>query len=256
MRADGLVDARAARGVADDREDHHARKGLAAVVQKERIRPGELAGALVEVALDLVARHGAHRHEALLVALARHADVSLAEEEVAQAQRRELRDTQPARVEHFEHGAVAASLGRRAVHGGDDAVDLFGREDVGQRAAELRRLDEFGGRRLQVAREQQVVEEAADAAQDAGLGGLLAAVVVEPGHVALDHAGLDVGGRRVVEQQHEVGELRQVAHVGLHRVVRKPLFEPNVGAVAAGNFHPVFRVFCHKSVTLFSAKIA
>ena len=57
----------------------------------------------------------------------------------------------------------------RGVHGGDDAVDLCGGEDVGQVPPEFRRVDEFGGRRLDLVAYEQEIEEAADAAQAAGL---------------------------------------------------------------------------------------
>ena len=186
----------------------------------------------------------------MFVALARYADVALAEEEVGQPERGEFRDAQSARIEHFEHGAVAASLGRAHVDGGDDAVDLVCGEHVGQMASEFGRVDEFGGRRGDGVGQQQVVEEAPDAAQDAGLRGFLLAAVVEPADVTFDHDGFDPARSDVVEAQDEVRELSEVAHVRLDGVVGQPFFQLDVGAVAAGDFLPLFRVFCHKSLTL------
>lgn len=205
--ADVLRDAGPRGRLPDDGEEHHAREPSAAVVEEDGVVAGGHLAPLLEVALHLVARHAADGDQPLLVPLADDADVALAEEEVAHPQRHELRSAQPARVEHLEHGAVAQPLGRRPLCGGDDAVNLLGREDVGQWPPELGGVDELGGRRLDAVAQEQVVEEALHAAERPRLRGLLAAAVEEPPHVALDHLLLDLARGDVVLPQDEVGEL-------------------------------------------------
>jgi|GEM_PF-6229501 len=129
--ADALFDAGARRRLPDDREDHHAGQRPAPVVEEYRLGVGGDPAAVFQVNLHLVPRHAAHGHEPLFVPLARDTQVTLAEKEVRHAQRNELRHAEPARVEHFEHGAVAAALDRGGVHRGDDPVDLARRENVG-----------------------------------------------------------------------------------------------------------------------------
>ena len=160
-------------------------------------------------------------------------------------QRREFRDAQPARVEHFEHGAVAQPLGRRGVHGGDDAVDLRGGEHVGELASEFGRQDEFRRRRFDLVGDHQEIEETLHAAQRPRLRGLFASLVVEPRHVTFDHCLFDLVGRYVPLAQDEMGELPQVAHVRFDGVFREPLFQFYIGAVAASGLLPFFRIFCH-----------
>ena len=82
MRADVFVDAGALGGLFQDREDHHARKLPAPVVEEYDLFARTCAAALLEIALYLVACDGADRHQPLLVALADDADVALPEKEV------------------------------------------------------------------------------------------------------------------------------------------------------------------------------
>ena len=245
MGADVLLDSGPSGCLFEDREDHHPRKLSPAVVQEDDLlaRPG--APPLFEVALNAFARRRTDRHDPLFVALADHADISLPEKEVLHAQRREFRDPQSARIEHFEHGAVAQSLHRRGVHGGDDAVDLRGGEHVGELAAEFGRQDELRGRRFDLVADHQVVEETFYAAQRPGLRGFLAPPFVEPRHVAFDHLRFDLVGRDVPLAQDEVRELLVVAHVRFDGVSREPLFQFYIGTVTAAGFVPLFRIFCH-----------
>ena len=245
--AQPLVDAGPLGGLAQQREDHHAREASAAVVEKEDVARGRGAGPHLQVTPHAVAGPGADGHQPLLVALAHHAQAALAEEEVLQAQPRELRHAQPARVEELQHGAVAQPLGGGGVDGGDDAVDLLHGEHVGELAPRLGRRDELGGRRVDALLEQHEVEEAAHAAQLPRLRALVAPALVEPLEIALDHLALDLARRHVPLSEHEVGELRQVAHVGLHGVVGEPLFEADIGAVAAPDLSPFFGVFSHRA---------
>ena len=240
-----LLDAGPAGRLAEDREDHDAREAAAAVVEEERLLPGPCAAPHLEVAVDPLPGRRTDRDESLLVALAGDADVTLAEEEVPDAERGELRDAQAARVEHLEHRGVADLLGGRSVHGGDDAVDLPGREHVGQVPPELRRQDEFGRRTFDAVADEQEVEETLHAAQRPGLRGLFPAAVVEPCDVALHHGLLDLRRRHVVHAQDEVSERPQVAHVGLHGVLRQPLLEFDVGPVVPAGLFPFFRIFRH-----------
>ena len=92
MRADVFVDAGALGGLLQDREDHHARKLPAPVVEEYDLFARTSAAALFEIALYLVACDGADWHQPLLVALADDTDVALPEKEVGEPQRGELRD--------------------------------------------------------------------------------------------------------------------------------------------------------------------
>ena len=251
MGTDVLVDARALDGSFEDREDHHARELSAAVVEEHRLLARTCAAPLFEIPLYLVPRRVADRHQPVFVAFADDADVSFAEKEVRKPQRGQLRDAQAARVEHFEHGAVAQPLGRAHVDRGDDAVDLVGGEDVGQRASEFGRVDELGGRTFDLVVYQQEVEETADAAQAAGLRGLFAPAVEEPCHIALDHRSLDLAGGDVVLAEDEVRELAQVAHVRFHGILRETFFEFDIGPVTTSRLFPLFRIFCHPLPAIF-----
>ena len=177
-----FVDARPPGRLFDDREDHHARQLPASVVQKYGVFllvfVVEVA-AVFQPAADFLAGRRAHRYQPLFVSFADYTDVAFAEKEVRHAQGRQFRGAQAARVEHFQHRAVAATLGGRRVDGRYDAVDFFGRQYVRQLAAEFGRRDEFRRRGLDFFFQQQEVEEAPDAAQAAGLRRLAASALVE-----------------------------------------------------------------------------
>ena len=141
--ADAFFDSGIPRSLFEDGEDHDAREAAPAVVQEESILAGTGFGAFVEVAVDAFAGRGADGYEPLFVAFSDDADVALAEEEILDFQGYELRDAQSAGVEEFEHGAVAQPLDGGGIDGGDDAVDLVGREDVGELASEFGGQDEI-----------------------------------------------------------------------------------------------------------------
>ena len=116
---------------------------------------------------------------------------------------------------------------------------------------EFRRVDEFGGRRFDLVAYEQEVEEAADAAQAAGLRGLFAAALEKPAHVAFDHRPLDLAGRHVVLAQDEMGELAQIAHIRFDGILREAFFEFDISTVTTSRLFPLFRVFCHPFPALF-----
>ena len=243
--ADAFFDSGIPRSLFEDGEDHDAREVAPAVVQEESILAGTGFGAFVEVAVDAFAGRGADGHEPLFVAFSDDADVALAEEEILDFQGYELRDAQSAGVEEFEHGAVAQTLDGGGVDGGDDAVDLVGREDVGELASEFGGQDELRGRIFDLVGDHQEVEEALDAAQRTGLRGLLASAVEKPGHVSFDHLWFDLLRGDVPHAEDEVCEGSQVAHVGLDGVLCETFFEFDVGAVATCRSLPFFRIFGH-----------
>ena len=163
----------------------------------------------------------------------------------AAAQAQNAKAIKGAREEH------AQPLGRAHVDRGDDAVDLVGGEDVGQRASEFWRVDELGGRTFDLVVYQQEVEETADAAQAAGLRGFFAPAVEEPCHIALDHRSLDLAGGDVVLEEDEVRELAQVAHVRFQGILRETFFEFDIGPVTTSRLFPLFRIFCHPLPAIF-----
>ena len=237
---DLLFEADAACRLLQDGEDHDARELLAAIVQEENLltRFGRLAQ--IEVGVDAFACGGADWHEALLVALADDADVPLAKEEVADSQRYQLRDTQPTRVEHFEHRAVATPLDRIVIDGSNQAVNLLDRKGVGESAGAFRGLDEFGRGGVDGVAQEQKTIKTTDAAQRACLRGAFAPLLIEPREVVFDHRAFDLVGRDIVAAEDVVGEVAVVAQVGLHRVGRQATLQTDVGAVA---FAPILP-FC------------
>ena len=247
---DVLVDSGPVNGFAQDREDHHTGKLCPPVVEEHDVRCGRFSRPVVEVTLNLFTSRPADRYEALFVALARHADIPFSEEKVAQPQRGELRNAQPARIEDFEHRAVPPSLDRRGIYGGNDAIDLFDRKNIRKVTAEFGRIDELGRGRIDHVGQHQVIVKAADTAQRPCLRGFLPSLIVQEGQVALDHRSFDLAGRHVVEPEDEVGELTQIAHVGFDGILREPFFQFDINAVTTADFFPFFESFCHFYLSL------
>ena len=81
--ADFLIYASILGSLLYDGENHHARQFRASVVEEYRILGTAVGVAVFEIELYAVAGNATHRHKALLVALARHAYVTLAKEEIA-----------------------------------------------------------------------------------------------------------------------------------------------------------------------------
>ena len=247
---DVLVDSGPVNGFAQDREDHHTGKLCPPVVEEHDVRCGRFSRPVVEVTLNLFTSRPADRYEALFVSLARHADITFSEKKVAQPQRGEFRNAQPARIEDFEHRAVPPPLDRRGIYGGNDAIDLFDRKNVREVTAEFGRIDELGRGRIDHVGQHQVVVKATDTAQSPRLRGFLPSLIVQKGQVALDHRSFDLAGRHVVEPEDEVGELTQIAHVGFDGILREPFFQFDINAVTAADFFPFFESFCHFYLTL------
>jgi hypothetical protein len=71
----------------------------------------QLGAAIAQVALDPHHRLFAHRHQALLAALAHHPQHALAQVDLLQRQADQFGHPQAAGVQHFEHGAVTLADG-------------------------------------------------------------------------------------------------------------------------------------------------
>ena len=126
VSGDLLGDPRGSRMFAHQLEDRLAGDALATVVQKEDVatlHPAEGRPAALEVNPRGLGGTLAHRHDALLGALAHAAHHALAQVDVGDAQRHELGDPQSRAVEQLEHRPVAQSA-RAAIRAGDDRLGL------------------------------------------------------------------------------------------------------------------------------------
>src|SRR5207245_5141212 len=84
-------------------------------------------------------------NEPAAIALAEDSDDALVDIELTLAQVHELRHPQPGRVQHFQHGAVAAAERIAHYRGRQERLDLLLGERARQRAADLRHRDLRGG---------------------------------------------------------------------------------------------------------------
>ena len=197
--------------------------------------------AVVEPEAELLDGAGRDGHQPLLRPLAHDADEAFVQKEICQTQRHQFRDTQSAREEHLDDGAVAVALPLRQVDGLLQQVHLGGREHLGQVLAQDGRLQQLRRVVVAVAVDHQEVEERAHAAQDAALRARADAYVVESGGEGLQVLKCDVE-HVLVFQPEEDEQFLQVALVGLQRVGRHVALQLQVAHVTA---HDVFAVFCH-----------
>ena len=229
VRGELLGDPGLARVALDDVPEGLARHAIATA------RGEEVVGLALEQ--DLPARTPAEflerphrlfteRNEPLAIALAEDADDALVDIELTLAQVHELRHPQPGRVQHFQHGAVAAA--ERVAHhrGRQERLDLLLGERARQRAADLRHRDLRGGVLADHALAHEITEEAAEAGQ-------------LPGGRARPRAGahaprdelLQVGARGAHDRHVALGEPacegREVGAVSGERVRRQTPLHPN-----------------------------
>lgn len=147
-------------------EDRNAAERLSEAVQEEPAVIGAgRNGTLRKVIGDGVCGTFSHRHQTLLVPLARHAHEALALENVRQEQGAGLGNAQAAAVKQFENGAVALPLPGTRVDAFDNRGDFLFGQDVGQVAPQLRRIDRIAGIVRTFAFEDEVVEKGLDGAQ-------------------------------------------------------------------------------------------
>lgn len=169
VRAYSLLDAGTRSGLADDGEDHHARKFRPSIVKKNDILAALFLFARLHVELYAVASYTAYRHHTLLVAFARHADETLAKEEIADLQLAQFAYAQTAGVEQLQNRLIAKPFGGGVVDDVYQSVDLGRGEYVGQRTTRLGCGDKFGRRTLDLLLQKQIVEKTFHSAQCAGL---------------------------------------------------------------------------------------
>lgn len=139
----GLRDAGVARRVLYHYQYHGAREVCSSAVEEHVF---VFAGfdvhevAVVEPQLQFVQGVGRYGHEALLVALARDAQVAVCGENVAELKVYEFGDAQSAGEKHFDNGTIALSLGFGEVDRLLHAVYLFCRKHLWKVFAERWRL--------------------------------------------------------------------------------------------------------------------
>ena len=173
---------------------------------------GHLRPAAGEVALERCLGGAAERHDALLPALAGHAQRAGLEADVGEREVARLGGAQAAAVEELEQRAVAQvarlGAGRRV----EQARDLVGRERRRQRARAARPGHERGRAALDRAAVMHPRVGAADGAQLAGGRGRRIPAGAQVGGVAaqrarVGRARLDVGGGEPAVELVEVGRV-------------------------------------------------
>ena len=171
------------------------------------------------------------RDQALLRALAEDAHHAHVEAHFGELQARQLRDAQPARVEHFQHRPVAKPERRVGVRLREQRLDV----GLGERPGKARRLL----RRIELERRVDLDAPAAHEEPvetlEAGVqprlrarsNALLRAPQVTPGEIA-GKIGLGRGEERgAALLLQPFGKEAQVAAVGLQRVFREAVLEPD-----------------------------
>ena len=166
VRRQLFADAGLARVALDDVPEGLARHAITAARGKQVIglafEQDLTARAPVEFP-DRAHRLLAERNESLAIALAENADNALVQVDLALAQVHELRHAQAGRVQHLEHGAVAAAERIAHQRRRQQRFDLLLGERAGERAADLRHGDLRGGILADLTLAHQVAEETAEA---------------------------------------------------------------------------------------------
>ena len=203
-------------------EDRDAREVAAAAVAQEYVvllaRFGRDVGAVVKPSVEFFDGGLGDGHQSLFAALARHADETLLQVEVAQGEGAEFADAQAATVKEFDDAMVAALLGQAEVHRLLNGLNFFGRENFGQVSADFGRFEEFGGVGFDISVDEEEMVETAHATEHAGHGAWCDAHVVElPGKavqvVELHHFGAQFFVGQIVKEE------AHIVFVGLAGVV-------------------------------------
>ncbi len=211
--------------------EHHARHGRTgarATRGDEQILARQAAQdggtALGEVTLQPVARHLAEGHQALFVALAGDAQHLLHQPQVPGLERDQFAHAQTARVHQLQHGAVAQAQRRVFVGRVQQRLHLR----LAQRLGHTQRLARRGQPQRRVGGDEALAQRPAEVAakhREAPVGRGGARLRVAFGEVPVD-VGLERLGQGLAVGTQPGVEQGQVATVGIERVFRQPLFEP------------------------------
>ena len=202
-------------------------------------------GAQAQVALDGGARHCQHGHQALLVALAGHAQhVAMANGRRLRRQPQRFGNTQARAIEQRQHGDIARRdpVDIREGLFGDDRQRLLDGQRLGNR------MGHFGQRGRQdgsIGHQALAFQIAVEGAQGGHLPGERArgrALTAARGHEGAEAANVQCPqiaetGRMAQMRSEESGELRQVAAVGIECQGRETtlvlhMVEPAIGGVS------------------------
>ena len=199
----------------------------------------ERAPVPVEPRADRGHRPGAERHDALLVPLAPAGAEALAEVDVGDPQARHFGGPAAGGVKELEERLVALTGRRPAVRGGQQPVDLLGRERAGNRVVAARGREQLGGALRDVPLELEEGVEDPQRRRRPGDARAGQALVGQPRQIVAEIADGERGGVAATEPSREVAE---VAAVGLERVggqdalvggvTEEPLHEEGVGGRA------------------------
>src|SRR4029079_12461126 len=155
---------------AEDEERARTRQRAAAGVEEElaAVPPVEVRAAPGEIAAERLGCVAPDRHDALLAALADHADEAAVEVDTGALEPDGLGDAEAGPVEQLDERLVTQRAGLCSVRRGDQPLGFAGRQRLRERPDAPRQAD--GGRRVVLARAEQllVAEEAARRGGTAG----------------------------------------------------------------------------------------
>ena len=184
-------------------------------------------GALFEV--RAYCSHGdvAHRHKALLGALAGDYEIRVVEVEPGDFEVYQLGHAEPAAVESLDDGAVAHGLRRLGVDGCYEGVDFVDCEHFWEMEPGARGLQQKGGIGVYVAVVRKESEEGFYAADNASLRARGDAEVMKVGAISAEVADGDLrqGYGKLVEPREEA---RHITEICLAGVVAEPALKGQV----------------------------
>lgn len=193
--------------------------------------PGQLRPARPEVGLQRGERGLADRDDAVLGALARHADEPRLRVEGLDLQRTELGDAEARAVHQLEHRAVAEALRGRRIGSRDDQGGLGGADHPGQLAPQLGPAGQLGEIIPAEADADEVGREGADRGEPSRQRSRRVALPVEHPRPRVDVRQADLGPVRPPRAGAVGREPRQVGLIGLDGELRRAALQGQMGQV-------------------------
>ena len=225
--------------------ESHLTRHLASLSSEEQrvfvsLLRNDIGPVVAEVIVDAVARLLPNGNHPLFVALANHAHQTVDEVHFGQLEVNQFRHTQSTAVQHLQHGLVPHTFAAAHVHGADDAFDFFNRQHIWKFALWARGFDQLNGIRVHDALDAEVLAEAADPAEHAGLTVACQPTVVEVAKEPFHMGKLNVhGGLDALFVHRELHELLDVAHVRHHGILAQPAFKGEVIVIALNGRFPI-----------------
>jgi hypothetical protein len=177
----------------------HPRERAAASTQEQNslpFSPLQRRPKLAKVDGDCSDRPASDRHQTLLCPFAEDPDEMILQPHIANAERDPLRHAETGTIGHFEHRAIAKRKRLVERGGGQQALDLVNRQNLGQRAPPFRRFQAFTGVAHDVTFAEQKLEVRAHRRDVAADGGGGEAQILEVIDVLAQRARPDFAWRR------------------------------------------------------------